>query len=86
MSDLLKMTLAEARDGLRARAFSSAELAAACDLRIGAANAKFGFPIARTLGNCLSMNNYARLSALIDAAVAADAERHHADAGPEENE
>ena len=28
----------------------------------------------------------ARLSALIDAAVAADAERHHADAGPEENE
>ena len=28
----------------------------------------------------------ARLSALIDAAVAADAERHHDDAGPEENE
>lgn len=42
-----------------------AGIAAACDLRIGAASAKFGFPIARTLGNCLSMGNYARLSALI---------------------
>jgi enoyl-CoA hydratase/carnithine racemase len=45
-----------------------AAIAASCDLRIGAANARFGFPIARTLGNCLSMNNYARLSALIGAA------------------
>ena len=42
-----------------------AAIAACCDLRIGAANARFGFPIARTLGNCLSMANYARLSALI---------------------
>ena len=42
-----------------------AAIAACCDLRIGAANARFGFPIARTLGNCLSMSNYARLSALI---------------------
>ncbi len=40
-------------------------LAAACDLRIAAANARFGFPVARTLGNCLSMGNYARLAALI---------------------
>ncbi|HJQ57801.1 MAG TPA: enoyl-CoA hydratase-related protein, partial [Vineibacter sp.] len=32
-----------------------AAIAAACDLRIAAANARFGFPIARTLGNCLSM-------------------------------
>ena len=32
---------------------------------IAAANARFGFPIARTLGNCLSMANIARLSALI---------------------
>ena len=45
-----------------------AAIAACCDLRIGAANARFGFPIARTLGNCLSMANYARLSALIGAA------------------
>ena len=43
-----------------------------CDLRIGAANAKFGFPIARTLGNCLSLGNYARLAALIGAARVKD--------------
>jgi len=42
-----------------------AAIAAACDLRIAAANAQFGFPIARTLGNCLSMANYARLANLI---------------------
>ena len=42
-----------------------AAIAAVCDLRIAAANAQFGFPIARTLGNCLSMANYARLVALI---------------------
>lgn len=49
-----------------------AGIAAACDLRIGAANARFGFPIARTLGNCLSMSNYARLSALIGPARVKD--------------
>jgi enoyl-CoA hydratase len=42
-----------------------AAIAASCDLRIAAANARFGFPIARTLGNCLSMSNIARLSALV---------------------
>jgi enoyl-CoA hydratase len=45
-----------------------AGIAASCDLRIAARNARFGFPIARTLGNCLSMANYARLSELIGAA------------------
>jgi enoyl-CoA hydratase/carnithine racemase len=44
-----------------------AAIAAACDLRIAASNAQFGFPIARTLGNCLSMANYARLVSLIGA-------------------
>ena len=44
-----------------------AGIAIACDLRIAARNAKFGFPIARTLGNCLSMANNARLAALIGA-------------------
>jgi enoyl-CoA hydratase/carnithine racemase len=34
---------------------------------IAASNAQFGFPIARTLGNCLSMANYARLVSLIGA-------------------
>jgi enoyl-CoA hydratase len=42
-----------------------ATIAACCDLRIGAANARFGVPIARTLGNCLSMSNYVRLAALL---------------------
>jgi enoyl-CoA hydratase len=45
-----------------------AGIAACCDLRIGTKTAKFGFPIARTLGNCLSMSNLSRLSALIGAA------------------
>ena len=42
-----------------------AAIAAVCDLRIGAANARFGFPIARTLGNTLSMINHARLASMI---------------------
>jgi len=45
-----------------------AAIAACCDLRIAATGARFGFPIAKTLGNCLSMANLARLSALIGAA------------------
>ena len=45
-----------------------AGIAACCDLRIAAAGARFGFPIAKTLGNCLSMSNLARLSALVGAA------------------
>jgi enoyl-CoA hydratase/carnithine racemase len=40
-------------------------LAAVCDLRICTPAARFGMPIARTVGNCLSMANYARLAALI---------------------
>jgi len=43
-------------------------LAAACDLRIASPNAQFGVPIARTIGNCLSMGNYARLVASLGAA------------------
>jgi enoyl-CoA hydratase/carnithine racemase len=40
-------------------------IAAVCDLRICSEQAKFGIPIARTLGNCLSMENYARLVGLV---------------------
>ena len=49
-----------------------AGIAAACDLRIGTQTAKIGFPIARTLGNCLSMSNVSRLTALIGAARVKD--------------
>jgi len=42
-----------------------AAIAAVCDFRIASTSAQFGFPIARTLGNCLSMANYARLVALV---------------------
>ncbi len=38
-------------------------IAAACDLRIATPKARFGVPIARTLGNCLSIANVARLVA-----------------------
>lgn len=40
-------------------------IAAACDLRIASPSARYGFPIAKTLGNCLSMSNYARVGALV---------------------
>ncbi len=42
-----------------------AAIAAACDLRISDARLKFGFPIARTLGNCLSIGNLDRIGTLI---------------------
>jgi enoyl-CoA hydratase/carnithine racemase len=47
-------------------------IAACCDIRIGAANARFGVPISRTLGNCLSMANYVRLVALLGPARVKD--------------
>jgi len=42
-----------------------AAIAAACDLRIASPSARFGVPVARTLGNCFSMANLVRLSSLI---------------------
>ena len=36
-------------------------IAAVCDLRVATPDAKFGIPVARTLGNCLSMPTYALL-------------------------
>ncbi len=38
-------------------------ISAACDFRIATPGASFGVPIARTLGNCLSMKNTARVVA-----------------------
>ena len=45
-----------------------AAIAICCDIRIGASSARFGMPIGRTLGNCLSMSNYARLVSLLGSA------------------
>jgi enoyl-CoA hydratase len=49
-----------------------AGIAAACDLRLGAPSARFGFPIARTLGNTLSTRNFSRLAGLIGVARTKD--------------
>jgi enoyl-CoA hydratase len=40
-------------------------IASSADIRIATPDARFGAPIAKTLGNCLSMRNYARFAALI---------------------
>jgi enoyl-CoA hydratase/carnithine racemase len=42
-------------------------IAAVCDIRIATPESRFGFPIARTLGNCLSMENYSRCVELFGA-------------------
>ena len=44
---------------------SGLAIAAACDLRLCTPDARFGMPIARTLGNCLSPANHARLLNII---------------------
>ncbi|MBO0687261.1 MAG: enoyl-CoA hydratase/isomerase family protein [Candidatus Dormibacteraeota bacterium] len=49
-----------------------AGMAACCDLRLVSPSARYGFPIARTLGNCLSMQNYTRLFSLLGPARAKD--------------
>jgi enoyl-CoA hydratase len=38
-------------------------IATACDFRVATPSARFGVPIAKTLGNCLSIDNVARLCA-----------------------
>ncbi|MDP9275006.1 MAG: enoyl-CoA hydratase/isomerase family protein [Chloroflexota bacterium] len=40
-------------------------IAAACDLRVASPSARFGVPVARTLGNCFSAANLVRLAALV---------------------
>lgn len=44
-------------------------LANACDFRIATPGARFGVPIARTLGNCLSASNVRRLAATLGVSV-----------------
>jgi enoyl-CoA hydratase len=50
----------------------AAVIAAACDLRIATRNMKYGFPIARTLANCLSAPNIARVAMLTGVGRAMD--------------
>jgi len=49
-----------------------AGIAACCDIRIGTESTRIGFPIARTLGNCLSMSNISRLVSLVGPARTKD--------------
>lgn len=43
-------------------------IASACDIRVASSEATFGMPIARTLGNCLSLGNLVRIASLIGVA------------------
>ncbi|MFC4624026.1 enoyl-CoA hydratase [Daeguia caeni] len=47
-------------------------LAACCDVRIGAPSMRFGFPIARTVGNCITAVNFARLADILGPARTKD--------------
>ncbi len=44
-------------------------IASCCDFRISTPDARFGVPIAKTLGNCLSASNVAWLAAHLDANI-----------------
>src|SRR5919198_4480578 len=49
-----------------------ASIAACCDLRLASRTMKYGFPVARTLGNCLSLASYSRLGHLVGPALVKD--------------
>ena len=49
-----------------------AAIAALCVLRVATRASRFGFPVARTLGNCLSISGVARIAALIGPSRVAD--------------
>jgi len=63
------ITIAEV-DG--AAAGGGCAIAMACDLRFCSERARFGVPVSRTLGNCLSMNNTARMVDLLGPALTRD--------------
>jgi enoyl-CoA hydratase/carnithine racemase len=50
----------------------AAVIAATCDLRLATPNFRFGFPIARTLANCLSAANIARVAMITGVGRAVD--------------
>jgi len=45
-------------------------IASACDFRVATPNAKFGSPIGRTIGNCLSSSSYARVGGAVGIQIA----------------
>lgn len=47
-------------------------IASVCDLRIATPDARFGYPTARTIGNCLAVEGYALLMSLIGEARTKD--------------
>jgi len=49
-----------------------ASIATCCDLRIASREMKYGFPVARTLGNCLSLASFSRLVYLVGPALVKD--------------
>jgi enoyl-CoA hydratase/carnithine racemase len=63
---------------------SGLAISAASDLRVITPDAKFGMPIARTVGNCLSMSNYARLAQALGAARLKDVMFLARSIGPDE--
>ncbi len=67
LESLKKPTIAMIRG---AAAGGGAAFAMCCDLRIATPDVRFGVPIARTLGNTLSTQNYNRLVALVGPARA----------------
>src|SRR4029078_12036958 len=49
-----------------------ASCAACCDLHIASRTIKFDFPVARTLGNCLSLASYSRIVYLVGPSLVKD--------------
>lgn len=67
-----RLTIATIAEVDGAAAGGGCAIAIACDFRICSERAKFGVPVARTLGNCLSMSNTARMVDLIGLARTRD--------------
>ncbi len=69
LSDLNKPVIAQLRGAVTGGGFA---LALGADFRLATPEVRLGYPIARTLGNCLSINGYATLLDLVGPALAKD--------------
>ena len=65
IEQVVKPTIAEVDGAAVGGGFA---IAAACDFRVCSERARFGVPVARSLGNCLSISNTARMVDLVGAA------------------